>query len=73
MSIRVLITWRLLRMAQHRLGEYALCLDRYIIDVSRMYNENGADVVSTTLTPGRMTVFPKGSVHTVSDPWFDSR
>lgn len=31
-----------------------------------MYNENGADIVSTTLTPGMLTIFPTGSLHGVS-------
>ncbi|KIW02972.1 uncharacterized protein PV09_05633 [Verruconis gallopava] len=30
-----------------------------------MYNENGAELISTILTPGVMTVFPKGSVHSM--------
>jgi hypothetical protein len=30
-----------------------------------MYNENGAKPVIQTLTPGKMTIFPKGSMHMV--------
>jgi hypothetical protein len=30
-----------------------------------MINENGAPTIETTLTPGKMTIFPTGSVHTM--------
>lgn len=30
-----------------------------------MIQENGAGVVQTTLTPGKMTIFPMGSIHTM--------
>lgn len=30
-----------------------------------MINENGARTVEATLTPGKMTIFPTGSVHTM--------
>ncbi|KAH8912453.1 RmlC-like cupin [Coniochaeta sp. PMI_546] len=32
-----------------------------------MVQENGAQVVTTTLTPGKMTVFPQGSVHSMQN------
>lgn len=30
-----------------------------------MINENGARTVTETLTPGQMTIFPQGSIHTM--------
>ncbi|KAI9732860.1 MAG: hypothetical protein M1834_003799 [Cirrosporium novae-zelandiae] len=30
-----------------------------------MQQENGAPLISTTLTPGKMTIFPQGSMHTM--------
>jgi len=32
-----------------------------------MVQENGAKVVTTTLTPGKMTIFPQGSVHSMQN------
>ena len=32
-----------------------------------MINENGARMVNTTLTPGKMTIFPKGSIHSMQN------
>ena len=32
-----------------------------------MVQENGADVVETVLTPGKMTIFPKGSLHSMQN------
>ncbi|KAB5532670.1 RmlC-like cupin domain-containing protein [Coniochaeta sp. 2T2.1] len=32
-----------------------------------MVQENGAEVVTTTLTPGKMTIFPHGSVHSMQN------
>jgi len=32
-----------------------------------MIEENGATMVNTTLTPGKMTIFPKGSVHSMQN------
>jgi oxalate decarboxylase/phosphoglucose isomerase-like protein (cupin superfamily) len=42
----------------------------YVVAVSGttntfMINENGARTVETTLTPGKMTIFPQGSVHSM--------
>lgn len=30
-----------------------------------MYEENGARLVTQTLTPGKATIFPQGSMHTM--------
>jgi len=32
-----------------------------------MITENGARTVKTTLTPGKMTIFPTGSLHTMEN------
>lgn len=32
-----------------------------------MIQENGAKVVTTTLTPGKLTIFPHGSIHTMQN------
>ncbi|KAH7363463.1 spherulin-1A [Plectosphaerella cucumerina] len=32
-----------------------------------MIQENGADVVETVLTPGKMTIFPQGSLHSMQN------
>jgi hypothetical protein len=32
-----------------------------------MIQENGADPVSTVLTPGKLTIFPRGSIHTMQN------
>ena len=32
-----------------------------------MVQENGAEVVNATLTPGKMTIFPRGSVHSMQN------
>lgn len=42
----------------------------YVVAVSGttrtfMINENGAATIETTLTPGKMTIFPTGSVHSM--------
>ncbi|KXH57657.1 spherulin-1A [Colletotrichum nymphaeae SA-01] len=33
-----------------------------------MVQENGADPVTTTLNPGQLTIFPRGSLHTMQNP-----
>lgn len=32
-----------------------------------MVQENGADIVETVLTPGKMTIFPQGSLHSMQN------
>jgi oxalate decarboxylase/phosphoglucose isomerase-like protein (cupin superfamily) len=32
-----------------------------------MVQENGAEVVTATLTPGKLTIFPRGSVHSMQN------
>jgi hypothetical protein len=32
-----------------------------------MIEENGARLVSETLTPGKMTIFPRGSLHSMQN------
>jgi len=47
-----------------------------------MFNENGVRTISTTLTPGKMTIFPRGSLHSMQNngkllawsvPWFRAK